>query len=88
MVKCIGTKRSMFMPVFMSNIKKLMEEKKVTVRAIAEQANLSKQTVLTARTDEGITECRLSTLGKIADALGMKTTQLYEEKKAEDTDKA
>ena len=74
------------MPVFMSNIKKLMEEKKVTVRTIAEQANLSKQTVLTARTDEGITECRLSTLGKIA--LGMKTTQLYEEKKAEDTDKA
>ena len=58
------------MPVFMSNIKKLMEEKKVTVRTIAEQANLSKQTVLTARTDEGI------------------TTQLYEEKKAEDTDKA
>ena len=50
------------MPVFMSNIKKLMEEKKVTVRTIAEQANLSKQTVLTARTDEGITECRLSTL--------------------------
>ena len=76
------------MPVFMSNIKKLMEEKKVTVRKIAEKANLSKQTVLTARTDEGITECRLSTLGKIADALGMKTTQLYEEKKAEDTDKA
>lgn len=76
------------MPVFISNIKKLMEEKKVTVRTIAEQANLSKQTVLTARTDEGITECRLSTLGKIADALGMKTTQLYEEKKAEDTDKA
>ena len=60
------------MPVFMSNIKKLMEEKKVTVRTIAEQANLSKQTVLTARTDEGITECRLSTLGKIADALGMR----------------
>lgn len=88
MVKCTGTKRSTFMPVFMSNIKKLMEEKKVTVRTIAEQANLSKQTVLTARTDEGITECRLSTLGKIADALGMKTTQLYEEKKAEDTDKA
>ena len=47
MVKCTGTKRSTFMPVFMSNIKKLMEEKKVTVEGkvtIEAKSNEEEQT--------------------------------------------
>lgn len=67
------------MPVFKSKIREIMEEKKLTTRNIAERAGISKQTLLTARTDEGIAECRLSTLGKIGSALGVKTKRLYEE---------
>ena len=67
------------MLAFKSNIRKIMEEKKLTTRSVAEQAGISKQTLLTARTDEGIAECRLSTLGKISSALGVKTKKLYEE---------
>lgn len=56
-----------------------MEEKKLTTRSTAEKAGVSKQTLLTARTDEGISECKLSTLARISAALGVKTKRLYEE---------
>ena len=40
---------------------------------------MSTATINKARRDNGILECRLSTLVRIADALGVKTKRLYEE---------
>jgi len=65
--------------MFASKIKWLMREKKITVRALAERADISIVTINKARQDSGISECRLSTLGRIAQALEVKTKDLYEE---------
>ena len=65
--------------MFISNIKKLMEEKGKTFQDVVQDSGLSRQTIHKARQDEGIAECRLSTLGKIGSALGVKTKRLYEE---------
>lgn len=65
--------------MFTSNIKKLMEGKGKTFEDIVKDSGLSRQTIYKARQDESIAECRLSTLGKIAIALGVKTKRLYEE---------
>lgn len=62
-----------------SNIKILMKEKKLNVREFAEMTGMSTATINKARRDNGILECRLSTLVRIADALGVKTKRLYEE---------
>ena len=62
-----------------SNIKILMKEKKLNVREFAEMTGMSTATINKARRDNGILECRLSTLVHIADALGVKTKRLYEE---------
>ena len=62
-----------------SNIKILMKEKKLNVREFAEMKGMSTATINKARRDNGILECRLSTLVRIADALGVKTKRLYEE---------
>ena len=65
--------------VIHSNIKVLMKEKKLNVREFAEMTGMSTATINKARRDNGILECRLSTLVRIADALGVKTKRLYEE---------
>ena len=65
--------------VIHSNIKVLMTEKKLNVREFAEMTGMSTATINKARRDNGILECRLSTLVRIADALGVKTKRLYEE---------
>lgn len=65
--------------MFKSNIKKIMNEKKVTIRDAAEASGLSSATIHKLRDDEGIAECRLSTLAKIGSALGVKTKRLYDE---------
>lgn len=69
---------------FYSNIKKLMKEKKITMQLLSDQQGLSSATINRARQDEGIAECRLSTLGRIADALGVPTKQLYDEEGEEE----
>lgn len=56
-----------------------MEKKHKTVRAIAEEAELSTQTVFRATQDETIGACQLNTLAKIGVALGVSTKSLYEE---------
>ena len=71
--------------MIISNIKLLMKEKKLNVREFAELTGMSTATINKARRDNGILECRLSTLVRIADALGVKTKQLYEE--VEETEK-
>lgn len=64
---------------FKSNVKELMKKKKLTMQTLSEQEGLSSATINRARQDEGIAECRLSTLGRIATALGVSTKKLYEE---------
>ena len=71
--------------MILSNIKLLMKEKKLNVREFAELTGMSTATINKERRDNGILECRLSTLVRIADALGVKTKQLYEE--VEETEK-
>ena len=65
--------------MFTSKIKALMKNKKITMRDLAEQSGVSVVTLNKARQDEGIAECRLSTLAKIGSALGVKTKRLYDE---------
>lgn len=65
--------------MFKSNVKKIMNEKKITIRDAVEVSGLSSATIHKLRDDEGISECRLSTLAKIGSALGIKTKRLYEE---------
>lgn len=67
-----------------SNIREIMKKKKLRIRDISEQYGLSSTTLTKARTDEGIRECRLSTLERIAEALGVSTKKLYDEVKEEE----
>ena len=70
--------------MFTSNIKGIMKKKKVTIRELAAASGMSLKTINKARQDEGISECRLSTLARIGGALGVRTKRLYEEGKAID----
>ena len=65
--------------MFVSNIPMLMKDKKITARKIIALTGLSSTTITKARSDSGISECRLSTLGRIAKALEVGTKELYEE---------
>ena len=65
--------------MFTSNVKAFMKKKKITVRDMVESTGLSSATINRARQDEGISECRLSTLGRIGTALGVRTKRLYDE---------
>ena len=75
-----------------SNLKKLMKEKKITMKQLEDMTGMSPSTINNARQDDGIAECRLSTLGRIATALGVPVKTLFdgewEPQEAEDTDKA
>ena len=75
-----------------SNLKKLMKEKKITMKQLEDMTGMSPSTIKKARQDDGIAECRLSTLGRIATALGVPVKTLFdgewEPQEAEDTDKA
>lgn len=66
--------------MFISLLPKIMKEKEITARAIIAVTDLSPNTLTKARQDVGISECRLSTLGRIAGALGVSTKELYEER--------
>jgi Predicted transcriptional regulator len=65
--------------MFSSNINKVLLEKKMKPIDLARQSGISRQAIHKARQDAGISECRLSTLGRIAEALGVSTKELYEE---------
>lgn len=67
--------------MFSSNIKKIMKEKKLTIRQLESETGMSTRTLNKARSDEGISECRLSTLARIADALGVDVKETFERKK-------
>lgn len=65
--------------MFRSHVKALMKQKKMTTRDIISATGLSSATVAKARQDTGIAECRLSTLGRLAQALEVSTKDLYGE---------
>ena len=65
--------------MFVSNVRKLMEDKGKAFQGVVKESGLSRQTIHKARQDDGISECRLSTLGRIGAALGVKTKRLYDE---------
>ena len=65
--------------MFKSNIREIMDKKKKTVRAIAEETELAIGTVHRATQDATIGGCQLNTLAKIGGALGVRTKRLYEE---------
>ena len=69
--------------MFVSNVRKLMEDKGKTFQDVVKESGLSRQTIHKARQDDGISECRLSTLTRIADALGVDVKETFERKPSE-----
>ena len=65
--------------MFRSNVNQLLEEKGMSTYALAEKSGISRQSLFKARQDAGISECRLSTLARIARALGVETKDLFDE---------
>lgn len=61
-----------------SNLKKIMEERKISIRSMVYDTGLSNMTILRARREE-INQCRLCTLELIAQCLGCKIKDLFEE---------
>ena len=61
-----------------SNIKQIMESKKITVRHMMTGTGLANETILRAR-GEQIAQCHLETLERIAKCLGCKVKDLFEE---------
>ena len=69
--------------MFTSNVREMMTNKGKTVRDLVKETGMSSRTIQRAVSDETIHKCELGTLGKIADALGVKTKRLYEEGEGE-----
>lgn len=61
-----------------SKLTDVMEDKGMTVLALADKAGISTRTVMRARGDL-IGRCTLDTLATIAEALGVKMKDLFEE---------
>jgi len=59
-------------------VKEMMEQKGVTIRQLASMTGLSSGTLHRAR-GEQFTKCTLDTLATIAEALGVRTKELFEE---------
>jgi len=61
-----------------SNLKAMMVQKGVTLKRMAEDTGLAEMTLIRARRKQ-IVYCRLCTLAIMAEYLGVKTKDLYEE---------
>ena len=64
--------------MIVSNLKKLMLERKITIRKMESETFVSSNTILKARSKD-INKCRLYTLEAIARCLGCKVKDLFEE---------
>lgn len=64
--------------IIVSNVKKLMNDKNVTIHRLQELTGLSSRTIHNARGDQIIT-CTLATLTRFAEALGCSTKDLFHE---------
>ena len=65
--------------IFTSNIRELMNKKKLTVRSLVDATGLSSRTIQRAVSDDTIHKCELGTLAKIGGALGVKAKRLFDE---------
>ena len=65
--------------IISSNVKYIMRKEGVTLREITERAKISESTLLKIRKSSTIGECKLNTLKKVAQALGCKLKDLFEE---------
>lgn len=61
-----------------SNVKKLMDDRGITIRAMVALSGLSDKTLLRAR-NEHIVECRLYTLQTLAKCLDCPVKKLFDE---------
>jgi len=61
-----------------SNLKGIMEEKKISIRTMVYATGVSNMTILKARQHK-INQCRLCTLEVIAEYLGVKVKDLFDE---------
>lgn len=61
-----------------SHLKRIMEERGVTVREMARLARVDVTTVMRARSDTDILTCTLDTLYRIAEALSVNPKDLYD----------
>jgi DNA-binding Xre family transcriptional regulator len=66
-----------------SHVKRIMQERGVTLRRMAQETKLSDATILRARRD--ILQCRLSTLQNIANHLNCQIKDLFDEDKPNST---
>lgn len=64
--------------MIVSNIPKIMDEKKMSYRRLTELSGIAGQTIYRAR-GAFICECRLSTLDALAKALGVELKALFDE---------
>lgn len=62
--------------MIVSHVKRLMEEKGITILALANQFKIADRTIKRAR-GPLIRDCKLSTLEKIAQALNVSLTDLF-----------
>ena len=64
-----------------SNVRKIMEAKGVTLRALMEDTGFANKTILNSRKDgkKGICTCTLGTLDRIAKALGVSPKDLFDD---------
>ena len=60
-----------------SNVKQIMEDRKISIRTMVEHTGLSNMTILNAR--RRISKCRMSTLEIIAEYLKCKVKDLFDE---------
>lgn len=65
--------------MLVGKVKEIMEAKGKTIAALSQDTGLAMETIKRAR-DARVGQCRLSTLEAIAKALGVKVTDLFEEK--------
>lgn len=61
-----------------SNVKQLMEKRGISIRTLSAMSLLSDKTILRARGPQ-IIQCRLQTLGTIADCLECRIKDLFSE---------
>lgn len=69
--------------MLISNIRKIMKEKNITMESLSTMTGLSTRTIDRARGGL-ISECKLSTLGRIATALGVPMKTLFDGEWEED----
>jgi DNA-binding Xre family transcriptional regulator len=60
-----------------SHVKKMMEQKGLTLREVMTEAGIANKTILFARSDQKIETCTLRTLKKIARVLEVSVNDLF-----------